>query len=154
MEIDVKKYDKTTEKPLKSESKYKSKKPIKMNQPKFHFNNPIPKHLQQMINQDNPENDNKVKAPIDPEIKVGLKSTILNGLSLPFKDPLKRRVMYEKLNNSNYVNRYIDSRVNDSMLSVLNDHMKFMAVYSFHFVSTWSSNPVGEMRREEPPKEQ
>ena len=85
-----------------------------------------------------PQNHQVSNLPVDNEIKTGLKSSILGVLSSTFPDKQKRIVMKDRLEKSNCVNKYIDTRMNDTFLNQLNDHLKFAVVYAYNWFDIYA----------------
>lgn len=77
---------------------------------------------------------------VDQEVKMGLKDTALTALSCTFPDKHRRGELKGKLEKSECVNKYIDSKISGTFLNVLNDHLKFGVVYAFNWIDVWSNS--------------
>jgi hypothetical protein len=85
--------------------------------------------------------DNNYFVGIQPEeINFISNDLILKGSTLAIK-PTKRQELYTRLKTSKYINLYIDKYLNFSFLdNYLNDHLKALAAYSVHYLSTMMNN--------------
>jgi len=68
-----------------------------------------------------------------PELSNGAKSTAIKLLSYPAGQ--KRLELEQRLKGSEYIGNYIDKKLFCNLLR-LNDDLKFLAVYGYHFGET------------------
>lgn len=80
---------------------------------------------------------------IPDEIKIGYKSIIIRGLSLPAKD--KQKILYNKLCNSTYINRYLNHYLLVDYFGTLNDHLKAGLAYTFHLIETMTTKEIEQI---------
>jgi hypothetical protein len=69
-----------------------------------------------------------------PEIKTGSKRVIYKIASMPCKD--KSDILQKKLEQSEYLNKYLDNALYINYLDALNAHVKAGLCYAYYFTET------------------
>lgn len=136
-----------TKKP-KSEASKKTAKPPPKRRGKT-FNIPCPAHSEARatIALNRPEIS---RCSVDGEVKGGLKETVITAMSSTFPDKQRRETLKEKLKSSQCINKYIDNRISDNFLNVLNDHLKFGVVYAYNWFDTYQSGGMAPVQTQAP----
>lgn len=96
----------------------KGSKPVKMNnRPKIE----LPKKIIDEI---------KLTQEVPDELKHGAKSMVVKAMSIPAKSCAP--IFYQKLNQSKFINKYLDQYLMIDYIADLNDHIKFGLCYLYN----------------------
>jgi len=120
---------------LESTTKTQTKTKKAMNHP---LNEP-PKRAQPMNLPNELESfNNYFHGFVPDELKHGLKSMLLYGLSMP-APKMKRKKMLMNLHQSKFTDEYLKKYLHIDMLSGLDDHTKFVMVYGMNYIDAYMS---------------
>lgn len=76
---------------------------------------------------------------VPDELKNGLKSMLLYGLSMP-APKMKRKKMLINLHQSRFTDEYLKKYLHIDMLSGLDDHSKMALVYGMNYIDAYMSS--------------
>lgn len=128
-EVDPKEYKTETKKPEKTEIKPK---PIKRRKPiDLRPSNRMDAIMQARIQERRLQLENQVRQPVDPEVKTMLKNGVYSVLTFPHP---KKEAFKESLQESPYVEKFVDTKLNYSFINALNDNLKFALAYSYYYI--------------------
>lgn len=106
----------------------------KKNHIKFPINSPPPKSKHVMLN-----DEQILNRYVPDELKTGLKSLVLYGLSFPAGSEKRKRLMLN-LHQSKYTNDYLNKYLCVDAVAQLDDHTKFLGVYAINFIDALMFN--------------
>jgi hypothetical protein len=95
------------------------------------FNNPINQILTTRNIQD------ELSIQDDRDFSASIKDTTLKASSYTMKDEAKRAKFYNKLKESNYLNKYLDKKGMHAIEQYMNEDGKALAVYSIAYMNTF-----------------
>lgn len=72
----------------------------------------------------------------DDEVFTSVKGAIFQGLSMPMKNQEKRIILKNKLENSTFMNHYLQDCLYVDYIDKLNMHTKAGLIYAYHFTNT------------------
>jgi hypothetical protein len=75
---------------------------------------------------------------VDSEVQGGVKQMIFKGASMPMRNTEKREKFQSDLQNSAFLNKYVDTYGHMSYLDAMNDHYKAVAIYGYHYMQNYS----------------
>ena len=78
-------------------------------------------------------------APIAIKNLTEIKSGVWTVLSLPMKNPEKRKRLKENLTNNSFLNSYCDSSVLPKVFSAVNDDLKALCCYGYLYFDAYNS---------------
>ena len=121
---------------ITTEEPKKSKKPIFMNKPP-------------QLTQENKNNDHhKFDKQVPNELRGGLKTLALLGLSFPVPQTKRQRMMHN-LQNSKYTTEYLDKYLCIDNVATLDDHTKFALVYGMNILDCFMFGEDAEQDEKE-----
>jgi hypothetical protein len=124
----------TSEKQNKEETKKKTSLSKKVK--KFPINQPPPvkRHIPSDEEFELMERRMNTMKPADNEVKTGVKNMLFKVMSRPAKE--KHAILSKKLEDSKFINHYIDNKINLEYLDAVNDNMKFGLIYGYYVLDT------------------
>jgi hypothetical protein len=78
----------------------------------------------------------KVNKKSEEEVFQSMKSSIYEVMAIPMKPPEKKPILKKKLMDSEFMNHYLKNSLYDGYLRGINNNLKFLLVYSYHFMNT------------------
>lgn len=79
----------------------------------------------------------------DKEFYDSTKDSMYQLLSIPMKDPDKKKVLEDRLKNSKYLNNYVKNSIYNSYASYLNEHAKALIIYGYHYTQVYKDPKIG-----------
>lgn len=105
------------------------------------MNRPVSNNIQ-YISEDNKHFENY----IPKELNCNLKQIVKKGLSLPAKN--KSHILYNKIEESTFINEYLNKYLCLDLIAKFNDHVKFGLVYAISYFETMMTNEENNMTPE------